>query len=301
MDNPRKSYESKLTAALHLSQRLLTAPIPSTNCRLEEVARITTRRAKEALRQLSGGDHVTSSADFATAWKEFTDAESAMDHWHARSQRYAKAIRDLKVMYTHYLSLKYEYRSYEEFRNHQVKCKNELGRPPSPGPAPTETKIDVIGALAGNLDAYLLLGKKLWQGVFAALQMELHRLHQWERELHGLPKSKAPLTPNFSWLMGILELFVENDIRRAMAAISFAVADRPDPFKAMSFWHVRLVNRSQERLALNEVDGDLGSLAAWVPNEYNTELLERAIVSYRFKVLDYMSKARKVQDGVQLQ
>ncbi|KAK8066351.1 hypothetical protein PG997_013098 [Apiospora hydei] len=301
MEKPRENYESKLTAALDLSQRLLTAPIPSTNCRLEEVARITTRRAKEALRQLSGGDHVTSSAGFATAWKEFTDAESAMDHWHARSRKYERAIRDLKVMYTHYLFLRYEYHSYEKFRDHQMKCKIELGRPPSPGPAPTETKIDVIGALAGNLDAHLLLGKKLWQGVFVALQMELHRLSQWERELHGLPKSKAPPTPNITWLMGILELFVENDTRRAMAAISFAVTDRPDPFKAMSFWHVRLVNRGDERLALNEVDSDLGSLTAWVPNEYNTELLERAIVSYRFKMLDYMSKVRKVRDGVQLQ
>ncbi|KAK8034386.1 hypothetical protein PG993_009381 [Apiospora rasikravindrae] len=298
MENPRDTYEKEPNAALHFSQRLLTTPIPGTNCRLEEVARITTRRAKEALQQLGGGDDVPFSAGFATAWKEFTDAESALGHWHNLSQTYVKAIRDLKVMYTHYLSLKYEYHRYETFQIHQEMYKAQLGLPPSPGPSSIQTIGDAIGALAGNLDSHLLLDRDLWQRAFFALKEEHDQLRQWEQR--GPPKSKAPPTSHLTWLIKILELFLETDTSKAMNALRVAVTNVPDLFDETRIRHVKCVNEGQERLALLEVDRDLDSLAVWAPNEYNTEVLERAIVSYRAKVVDYISTVGRVRNGVQL-
>ncbi|KAK8038162.1 hypothetical protein PG994_014929 [Apiospora phragmitis] len=305
MAKPREPYENSLYRDLHLSQRLLTTPILGTNCRLEKVARMTTKRAKEVLRQqLSGGDDVTASAGFAAARKELTDAVAGLCYWYTRSQEYEKAIHDLKVMYTHYLSLKYEYRRHDEFRRHvefrdrQAMHENTLNRPPSPGPAFSQGKRDVIGALALNLNSYLLLGRNRWRRRFVLLRKELRQLREWKQD--GPPKSKAPSTPNCTWLMKVLEFFMENDMSKAMEAIRFAVTNAPDPFQAMSYRHVELVDESRKQVALDDVDRDLGSLAVWVPKAYDTEVLKRAIVSYKFKVLNYISEVGESRNGVQL-
>lgn len=274
---PREFYENKANAALQSSQKMLTTPVPGTNCRLEKVGRIVIRTAEEVLEYLDRGDDAISSAKFTAAWDHFAAAVSALNYLSLQSRESEKAIHDLKAMHTHYLSLKYQY--------HRHKAHQELQRRSTPGPVPSPKGRDFIGELEQDIASHLLLGKKWWARKSVELQQELHRLRQWEQ--HGHPKSKAPPAPKCTWLMGLLDLFYLKDPRTAAGIIRYALATTPEPFKAMSRRHATLVQESRDQLALDEIDSDLGLLTVWVPKEYDTEVLETAIFSHKNNVLSY--------------
>lgn len=275
----RGFYEHNVNAALQRSQELLTTPVLGTNCRLETVARIIIRRADKLLRRLDRGDDATSPATFAEEWTRFADAVAALNYVYRQSQASEKVIHDLKVMHIHYLSRRYQYHEYKAYQEIQAECRS------TPGPAPPQGQPDMIGILGQNITSHLLLGRSLWATKLLELQQELYWLRQWEQ--NGPPKSQAPPTPTCTWLMEMLDLFYTKDVSAAVGVIQFALVRVSEPFVAMSHRHAKLVDEKRPQVALNETNRDLGSLAIWVPKEYDTDVLERAIVSYKRKILDY--------------
>ncbi|KAK8046810.1 hypothetical protein PG996_014874 [Apiospora saccharicola] len=296
---PREFYENNVNAAWQRSHELLTTPVPGTNCRLETVARIIIRRAKRVFRYLDYEDDVTSSAVFAAEWEHFADAINALDYWHLQTRTFEKVIRDLKAMHAHYLSLKYQYHRYKAYQERQEESRR------TPSPKPSQGQRDIIGALEQNIASHLLLGSSFWIRVSLELQEELRWLRQWEK--YGSPKSKAPQTPQCTWLMETLDLFYINDVNATVQIIQSTLTRRSEPFDSMCNRHAKLVKESREQTALNEVDRDIELLTTWVCKEYDTEVLERAIVSYKDKILNYQcqvaqARARiaRSQNGVQL-
>lgn len=63
----------------------------------------------------------------------------------------------------------------------------------------------------------------------------------------GGSASKAPSTPEFTWLMGILELFEEKDVSSTMEAICLAVLKERRVFSNMVSRHSQLANMGQGR------------------------------------------------------
>ncbi|KAK7935769.1 hypothetical protein PG985_001264 [Apiospora marii] len=277
--DPREFYENNVNAALQRSQEVFATPVLGTNLRLEMVARILIRRGEEILQYLERGDDAISSTDFAAKWEHVAGGVSALNYLSLQSRESEKAIHDLRAMHVHYLSLKYEYHSYKKYQRLQAMRRN------TPGPVPSLEGRDLIGDLGHNLASHLLLDKKWWTRTSLELQQELNRHRRWEQ--HGPPKSKAPSAPKCTWLNGLLDLFYSKDTSTAVEIIRSALATEFEPFKAMSIRHAGLVNEGLDQLALDEVDRDLGLLMTWVPKEYDTEPLERAIVCYKDKILHY--------------